>query len=99
MDNRKKYVLIKNTNSSVKTISFGIPQGSVMGPILFLFYVNDLPTIIDPAKTILYADDTTISFSHSNFDYLIQTMNNSYSLASIFSWCIANKLTINATKT
>ena len=57
---RKQYVLYDKTASLVKDIPCGVPQGSVLGPLLFIIYTNDLPNCLNVCKAILFADDTTI---------------------------------------
>jgi len=57
---RSKYVHQHRFQSSSKAISYGIPQGSILGPLLFLIYINDLPLNIQGAKLIVYADDTNV---------------------------------------
>ena len=58
--NRKQYVIYNNKTSDNLDITCGVPQGSVLGPLLFIVYTNDLPDCIEGAETILFADDTTI---------------------------------------
>ena len=97
LHNRRQYVSINGIKSSTKIISYGVPQGSLLGLSLFLFFINDLPSVIENAQITLFADDTTISFSHPNYTSLIQNVNTN--LSNVYSWCIANKLTINVSKT
>ena len=97
LTNRPSYVAI-NDSSSAHTISnIGIPQGSIIGPILFLLYVNDLPNVSHDLQTILFADDTTISMCDRNFDEMTVRLSNE--LSRIHDWSIANRLTINVAKT
>ena len=60
LSNRKQFVSLNVVDSAVKTISCGVPQGSVFGPLLFLIYINDLPNISSKLKFYLFADDTNI---------------------------------------
>ena len=60
LSDRKQYVNINGTNSETKNVTCGVPQGSVLGPLLFLLYINDLPNISQKLKFYLFADDTNI---------------------------------------
>lgn len=82
--------------SSYKTIKFGVPQGSVLGPLLFITYINDFPRSIKD-QTILFADDSTIIFSGKNVINLELHMN--YTLNDIVNWMTANNLKVNFDKT
>ena len=95
--NRKQSVRFNNTYSDVSTINIGIPQGSILGPLLFLFYINDLPNVSNKLHTILFADDTTFSFRDSSYFQLINTCNRELELFK--SWTIANRLSLNVEKT
>ena len=62
LTNRKQFVLINNFNSELKNINCGVPQGSILGPILFLLYINDLNYVSKVLHTIMLADDTNLFF-------------------------------------
>ena len=62
---RKQFVQYTNVSSSLQTIKCGVPQGSILGPLFFIFYINDLPNVSDIIETILFADDTSLFYSHS----------------------------------
>ena len=62
LSNRKQYVSINGEQSESLEINCGVPQGSVIGPLLFLIYINDLPNISDELKFYLFADDTNIYY-------------------------------------
>ena len=79
------------------SISFGIPQGSILGPLLFLIYINDFPENLKTCKSILFADDTTLLFNDSNPKNLLRTINSELEIAT--KWFSANKLSLNVTKT
>jgi hypothetical protein len=93
--NRKQFMNIYDTTSSLANISFGVTQGSILGPILFLIYINDIykATHLD---VLCFADDTTISFSSSHIDTLYNTMNIELDLLN--NWFMANKLSLNVNK-
>ena len=66
---------LHGNDSHVETIKCGVPQGSVLGPLLYIIYTNDLPGGLNLTKSILFADDTTIYLSSNNISYLYTTMN------------------------
>ena len=75
----------------------GVPQGSILGPLLFLLYINDLPNCLSKSTPILFADDTTVVKSGTNLNDLYRDMNSE--LSNLENWCLANKLSLNAKKT
>lgn len=95
--NRRQFVCFNGTKSDVKEITFGVPQGSVLGPILFLVYMNDLPNCLSYTKAILFADDTTLYASSDDIIHLYANVN--HDLQSLVDWFRANKLSLNPSKT
>ena len=67
LNNRKQYTEIEDTTSTILPIHVGVPQGSILGPILFIIYVNDLPQCSNKFDFIMYADDTTLSSTIDSF--------------------------------
>ena len=97
LNNRKQRTLANGINSEYLNINCGVPQGSVLGPLFFLIYVNDIVNRIGKENIQLYADDTVIFINGDN-EFEIQ--NKLQNLLNIFSyWCKENKLSINADKT
>ena len=94
---RVSYVALGKVKSNLHTTNIGIPQGSIIGPILFLIYINDLPKTSNKFHTTLFADDTTFSLSDDNYDTMVTTLNSE--LTKVENWTNANRLTINVTKT
>ena len=82
LSNRQQYVQIHNSTSSLNTIKCGVPQGSVLGPLLFLIYINDLFHSSNSLSFILFADDTNIFFRHKDITTLINTVNSELSIVS-----------------
>ena len=75
LTNRKQYVFYNGVTSDTRTVSCGVPQGSVLGPLLFLLYINDLPNISEKLKFFLFADDTNIYYESKNLKDLEKTVN------------------------
>ena len=78
-------------------IDYGTPQGSCMGPLLFLIFCNDLHLNLQYLESIQFADDTTLHISHRNMNYMKFCLTTD--LESIEDWFRANKLTLNIDKT
>ncbi len=93
---RTQKVSINGTLSEPQTITHGVPQGSVLGPLLFLIYINDLPSCSSILKFHLFADDTSIFFSYNNAKDLESIVN--LELKNVSTWLSANRLTLNVDK-
>ena len=78
-------------------ISSGVPQGSILGPLLFLIYINDFTQSSDFFSMRLFADDPSLTASAKNIDELLLKINKE--LPNIYDWLCANKLTLNLRKT
>ena len=96
LSNRSQFVDIENFSSSRKHISCGVPQGSILGPLLFLVYVNDISTSCG-SNVLSFADDTTLYVSHSDLGALYDIANTE--INKLYTWFCANKLSLNAKKT
>ena len=80
-----------------KTLSHGAPQGSILGPLLFIVFINDMPNCLTKGQSIFLADDTTILIAHTKYYTLINIGNEQ--LTRLNEWLITNKLILNAKKT
>ena len=96
MVNRKQYVMYNDNSSDIRSITCGVPQGSILGPLLFLLYVNDLPNISDILFTIMFADDTSM-FINGNDLKAMETQLNS-ELKEVSIWLQVNTLSLNVEK-
>ena len=107
LNNRQQYVFLDNQfSSSYLKIKTGVPQGSILGPLLFLIYVNDFPNCIKSSESnmLMYADDTCLLTSTSintNKDYMDDILNLTlnFKLQQLYDWLVVNKLSLNTSKT
>ena len=97
--NRRQLVKLWDKQSNVANVPHDIPQGSILGPLLFIVFMNDLPFHVTSSAIDLYADDTTLTScaNYSSIDRLEQNLNSS--VAEIAEWAVFNKLPINESKT
>ena len=97
ISDRKYRVSIDGNISNASTSNIGTAQGSILAPLLFIIYMNDLPNYLPNSFTILYADDTTLCYKNNSLMSAIDQCNSE--LLKFSLWCQANKLTINLDKT
>ena len=97
LTNRKQFTNLNGVSSSLRDMVCGVPQGSILGPILFLILINDLPHCSKHLFTLLFADDTTLQLSSPDPIRLYNTANKE--LTNVAEWFKANKLTLNISKT
>ena len=104
LSNRKQYVEYNNSHSSYANVSTGVPQGSILGPLLFIIYMNDIAKVTDKFHFVLYADDTslvepigTFNADIKNCTIVSEAINSELKL--ITDWLSLNKLSLNAKKT
>ena len=94
---RKQYVQVDNSVSELLSIMCGVPQGSVLGPKLFILYINDLCNVSKLLKYVLFADDTNIFKSGDNLVELCEVLSTELKLLA--KWFNVNKLSLNVSKT
>ena len=97
LSNRKQYVSINGFESDVAIMKYGVPQGSVLGPLLFIIYINDLNSAIKYCSIRHFADDTNLLITNKNLKQLNKQMN--LDLRNLNKWLKANKISLNASKT
>ena len=96
LSNRKQFVSIGNANPAQRNISCGLPQGSVLGPLLFLLYVNDFSNCSKILDFHLFSDDSNLFYAHKSLKNLVQITNDE--LQKVNDWLCANKLSLNVEK-
>ena len=93
LSNRTQVTCCNTAKSDPASISIGVAQGSILGPLLFIVYVNDLPKCLKFCDVTLYADDTVLSFASSSTDEIQRKMNSD--LNCIHNWLLDDQLTLN----
>ena len=92
LSQRKFKVNLNKSVSELGQLLCGVPQGSILGPLLFLLYINDMPQAVK-CELLLYADDTCLIFQHSDINEIEIQLNKNFS--SISDWLVGNKLSIH----
>ena len=97
LNNRNQYVYVNNTKSNIRNLKYGVPQGSILGPLLFIIYINDLPNIDTAIHFIMYADDANIIITGSNIHEIKAKAETL--LIQLSNWVSSNSLKLNVKKT
>ena len=99
LKDRKQFVSVNSCSSSIGLLTHGVPQGSILGPVLFCIYINDLPLCLEKENTRcdLFADDSSIHAKAKTIDRVEVVLQNS--LNKIDVWCNANRMILNSSKT
>ena len=97
LSNRKQYTSIDDGDSAVLTVTHGVPQGSVLGPQLFLIYISDLHNVIKHSSMYQFADDTNLYYSNTSLKLINKYINHDLKL--IVYWLRADRISLNVSKT
>lgn len=97
LSNREQFVNINDHNSQHKDIRYGVPQGSILGPLLFILYINDFENCSSSLHKVIFADDTNLLLSHKDPLELQKLLNSE--LSKVDTWFRCNKLSLNLNKT
>ena len=97
LSNRVQYCRVNGVDSQTENIEIGVPQGSCLGPLLFLVYINDLPRALKNSTISMHADDMSLCFKSKDLSRLNETLNED--LSHLDTWMISNKLSLNVAKT
>lgn len=96
LDNRSQKVAIKQSLSKSQTMNSGVPQGSILGPLLFLLYINDMPLSIETTDELLYADDTTLSATSKHILEIETSLG--HDIKRVSDWCDKNDMVLSIPK-
>ena len=91
LKDRQQFTIVNGVKSGMLSVSFGIPQGSALGPTLFTLFTNDLPTSVKTGSVYMFADDTTIYCIGDTAEKAIAQLNKA--LHELYEWCLINRLT------
>ena len=97
LSNRKQKVFVNGVESNLLLVNSGVPQGSILGPFLFLIYINDFDKATNYFSLRLFADDTSLTATGKDLDVLLQRINSE--LPAIYEWLCSNRLTLNLSMT
>ena len=97
LSNRQQFTVIDGSKSDTMYIDTGVPQGSVLGPLFFLLYINDITNCLQRSKATLFADDTSLLVHHKNLKILKE--NAESDLKNVYDWLLANRLSLSWEKT
>ena len=97
LKDRKQYVDLEGTKSSLRPTNVGVPQGSILGPLLFLIYVNDLPSALERSRPVMFADDTNLIIKGQDLNQLKLSLFSE--LDNLIDYFRSNKLKLNIDKT
>ena len=96
LTNRSQFVSYDGRQSEIQSITCGVPQGSILGPLLFIIYMNDICNVSELLFTVMYADDTCVVIHGKYMLSIITTLNHELHMLS--TWLKANKLSLNTDK-
>ena len=101
LENRQQYVSFSNVDSDYRVINIGVPQGSILGPLLFLIYINDIVQSTSYFRPVIYADDTSLGSCVGSFGQNIDSVRDNINkeLDNVYIWLSLNKLSLNVNKT
>ena len=94
---RTQHTIVNNHKSSSGNLVCGVPQGSILGPLFFILYVNSLPGVLRNSSVYLYADDTAIAVQGDNTEEIVAVLNQELLQAN--TWFTKHKLSLNLKKT